>query len=129
MTNRIMIYTKFLFQEFTLKMAPTVCETEFPMAGTTINTYVYRRRRPQNGIKQRSFAREQMLLFRTRTINETPLTSRENSLQKLESTSTIPNCPIPEGSSKLSTNTDEDYERYVVAKKGMIAYEIICNYI
>jgi len=76
------------------RMAPTVCEAEFPMAGTTINTFVYRRQRSQNGVKRRSFAREQMLLFRTRTINETPLTSRENSLQKLEST--ISNCSIQE---------------------------------
>jgi len=93
------------------------------MAGTTINTFVYRRQRSQNGVKRRSFAREQMLLFRTRTINETPLTSRENCLQKPEST--IPNCIIPEKSSKLSTNVDEDYVRYIMAKKGMITNEII----
>lgn len=120
--NRITIF-EICVSEILLRMAPTVCEAEFPMAGTTINTYVYRRQRPQNGVKRRSFAREQMLLFRTRTINETPLTSRENCLQKIEST--IPNCSIPEKSSKLPTTVDEDYKKYIMAKKGMITNGII----
>lgn len=110
-----------MFQNF-YRMAPTICVAEFPMVGTTVNTYV-RRRRSQNGIniiKRQTFALEQMIL-QIGTIIETSLTSRENCLRKLEYTNTIPNCAIPNKSTKHLTNMNEHYRKLVAPRKGTIA--------
>ncbi|XP_050454787.1 LOW QUALITY PROTEIN: uncharacterized protein LOC126853234 [Cataglyphis hispanica] len=103
-------------------MAPTICVAEFPMVGTTVNTYVHRRRRSQNGIstaKRQTFSLEQMILH-IGTIIETSLTSGEKCSQKLEYTNMIPNCSIPDKSTKHSTNTNECCRKLVTSKKDLL---------
>ncbi|KAM0728991.1 hypothetical protein ACS0PU_004345 [Formica fusca] len=103
-------------------MAPTICVAEFPMVGTTVNTYIHRRRRSQNGIntaKRQKFSLEQMIL-QIGTIIETSLTSRENYLRRLEYMNMIPNCSIPDKSTKHPTNTNEYYKKLVTPRKDLL---------
>ncbi|GAB1860835.1 hypothetical protein CAJAP_01914 [Camponotus japonicus] len=99
-------------------MAPTVCVAEFPIVGTTVNTYVRRRRRSQNRInitKRQTFPLEQIL--QNGTIIETSLTSRENCLRKLKYMNMIPNCSIPDKNTKHATNTNEYCKKLLMPKK------------
>lgn len=99
-------------------MPPTVCLAEFPTAGSTVNAYVCRRQRLQNGanIKLQMLALDQTL--RTGIIGETLLTSRIISSLKLECTNTIPECHVIDKSERFSINANEHYRKLVTARKG-----------
>lgn len=108
------------FRILTPRMAPTICVAEFPMAGTTVNALVRRRRGPESGMKRRRFALEEIL--RTGTVVETLLPPREHSSRRLDYANpndTVPNCPVIEAeeTGEHPTNVDESYRELVVERR------------
>lgn len=59
------------------------------------------------------------MILQIGTIIETSLTPRENYLRRLEYMNMIPNCSIPDKSTKDPTNTNEYYKKLVTPRKGI----------
>lgn len=87
------------------------------MAGTTVNTFIRRRRGPESGMKRRRFALEEIL--RTGTIVETLLPPCEHSSRRLDYADTVPDCPVKEAekSGEYPTNVDESYRELVAERR------------
>ncbi|XP_011154638.1 uncharacterized protein LOC105192299 isoform X2 [Harpegnathos saltator] len=101
---------------------PSICFTEFTIAGNTVNAYVCQRQRTQNAvnIERQALDLEQML--QSGTIGETPLTSRTYPSSKLGRT--VSNYSTIDKSESLPSNTDEHYGKLIAPRKDLLSIVI-----